>query len=357
MQNVSAHYRRSLRRGFTLIELLIVVSITVILLAMTVTAVNMAVNGDRVRGAARQVQSYLAGARDRAIYAKEVRGVRLLVDPSDPHAVNGMVYVGAPERLTEGTLSFDPTGQIVTNSNFSTLASEGLLAVGNAHRIQIPSGTGPWFRVVPGSNPNNDALRGTGSSLTLSEPCRPFAGQSGVTYTLELLPTQLPDTAPVTLPRGVVIDLNGSKVPAGWRPFTATEKYGSRRHMDILFTSRGTVTGDAAGEGLVHLLLCEVQDLERWNALTIPNRDRITPAYFRANLPVVVANDPTATALIVRGDQILVSLSARTGNVATYQVNPTNLLNNYSGPPLVGPPDLLADDPYKFAETGEVTGR
>ena len=34
--------------------------------AITLSAVNMSISGDRVRGAARQVQSYLEGARTRA---------------------------------------------------------------------------------------------------------------------------------------------------------------------------------------------------------------------------------------------------------------------------------------------------
>lgn len=50
--------------GFTLVELLVVITIIVILLTMTLMTVNFTKEGDRVKGAAKQVQSFLAGARE-----------------------------------------------------------------------------------------------------------------------------------------------------------------------------------------------------------------------------------------------------------------------------------------------------
>ena len=67
------HHRRS---AFTLMELLVVITIIVVLLSMTALTLRFSNESDRVRGAARQIQSFLSGARDRAIYAKESRGVR-----------------------------------------------------------------------------------------------------------------------------------------------------------------------------------------------------------------------------------------------------------------------------------------
>ena len=66
--------------------------VILILLTLTIAVVGRTVDGDRVRGGARQVQNYLAGARDRAIYAasriendREIPpaiGVRFLPDPA-----------------------------------------------------------------------------------------------------------------------------------------------------------------------------------------------------------------------------------------------------------------------------------
>ena len=78
--------RPSRRAGFTLIELLITISIFLILATVTLTAVSAFQGGDQVTGSARQVQSYISGARDRAIYTvrtdegPRARGVRLLVN-------------------------------------------------------------------------------------------------------------------------------------------------------------------------------------------------------------------------------------------------------------------------------------
>lgn len=60
--------------AFTLIEMLVVIGILLLLSAMTLSVVNVATTGDRTRGAARQVQSYLEGARGRAIYGGKQKG-------------------------------------------------------------------------------------------------------------------------------------------------------------------------------------------------------------------------------------------------------------------------------------------
>uniref|UniRef100_A0A7C4QQX4 Prepilin-type N-terminal cleavage/methylation domain-containing protein n=1 Tax=Schlesneria paludicola TaxID=360056 RepID=A0A7C4QQX4_9PLAN len=90
--------------GFTLIELLVVVMIMLVLAAVTVSAINISIDGDKVRAGARQVQSYLEGARSRAVAAREPRGVRFLLDPTDPRTVTSMIYIAASEPWTEGTI-------------------------------------------------------------------------------------------------------------------------------------------------------------------------------------------------------------------------------------------------------------
>ena len=81
------HNRRS---GYTLIELLIVIAIITIILTMTLVSVNYLTNSSRVTDAASQVQSFFAGARDRAIFERDLRGVRLFVDPNNPRAVSSI---------------------------------------------------------------------------------------------------------------------------------------------------------------------------------------------------------------------------------------------------------------------------
>ena len=111
-------YEKAPRRGFTLIELLIAIGIFLILTAIAVSAVNAFGDGDRVSGSARQVQSFIAGARDRAIFTNQSDagprpvGVRLLVDRNltdaagNPFACTTLQYVQGggffPQALPDG---------------------------------------------------------------------------------------------------------------------------------------------------------------------------------------------------------------------------------------------------------------
>ncbi len=97
MNRIRVASRNKVQPGFTLIELLVVVTVMLILIVMTVQAVDFAFTQERLKAGARQVQSALAGARDRAIFAKENRGLRLLTDEAEPRRVTGMVYIGAPD--------------------------------------------------------------------------------------------------------------------------------------------------------------------------------------------------------------------------------------------------------------------
>lgn len=83
------------RKGFTLTELLVAIGIIVLLTSLTIGAVRLSVTTEVVRGGARQVQSLIEGARDRAIYAGEARGIRLLVDDADPTICRTIIYIGS----------------------------------------------------------------------------------------------------------------------------------------------------------------------------------------------------------------------------------------------------------------------
>ncbi len=106
-RRVSLENQATKLSGFTLVELLVVIAVLLILVVMTVTAIDFTFTSERVRSGARQVQSALEGARDRAIFAREPRGLRLFVDPNDPRIVTSMVYVGGSKNWSQGQIRLE----------------------------------------------------------------------------------------------------------------------------------------------------------------------------------------------------------------------------------------------------------
>lgn len=273
--------------GFTLIELLIVVSIMAILLTMTVMAVNFSRDSERVVSAALQVQSMLSGARDRAIYAKEARGVRFFVDADNYRAVTSMVYIDPAESWDNGAIQLqrpDANGDNIADApNVTVVAGagthwwelkrRGLLFDGL--RVRIPKGTaGTWYTIstqliditnappamqylvlqVPYADPGDTRV----NSVTA------FDSGGPEDYELELPPRILP-MDPVKLPADTIIDLDGSRLPPGWRPSFAVGSAGTgnfqySQFMDVVFSPRGTVIGGAAAGGVIHFYVCDNVD-------------------------------------------------------------------------------------------------
>jgi prepilin-type N-terminal cleavage/methylation domain-containing protein len=338
--------QRHRRSGFTLIELLVVVSIILTLATITLVSVNFSYSRDRVRAAGRQLQSFVAGARDRAIYSKEVRGVRLILDPQNQHTAIAVQYIGAPDRWSEGTVRFN------SNENVSIpyglgLQNAGLLGIGS--QIEIPKESGVFYTVASTVILDNTlGFSVYDGSVFLNKSIPSYTGQNQISsFSLQLKPTVIPGTEPVPLPAGVVIDLDGSNLPPSWRPSVSDTTYPYSPTMDILFNPRGSMTGDVAGNGILHLLLADAGDVLRWqNNPYIPGRmltANPTPAQWSP--PVVPANLATGTPVVTR-DQILLSINGRSGNVSVHHVNPTNTnTNGYA----------IADDPYSLAETGQVS--
>ncbi len=338
----------SVTQGFTLVELLVVITIVLILTAVTVASYNYSVNADRIRAGARQFQSFLAGARDKAIYAKEIRGVRLLLDPSDSHTVNAIQYIGSPKRET-GTLTFvggtglNATLQPATSQYWLNLYRSGYLRVGS--QIQIPRDTGAWYTITGYDS-------GTGT-ISINRRNRELAATTGqIGFVLLLAPGALGDSQPVELPRGVVIDLDGSSIPSNWRPTPFTGSYSMQ--MDILFTPRGTVVGDALGLGLVHLHFADAGDVANWHK--IGGRDTSVSNSSNLILPFVPVNDPNAAKPVVKRDRIVATLATQTGSVSIHYVNtPNTAPPNPSNPAIAY--QYLASDPFVFAETGQVANK
>lgn len=396
--------RNQTRRGFTLIELLVVVSVLLILLAFTAGAVNYSLNAEKVGGAARQVQSYLAGARDRAIHAGDVRGVRFVRDPDNPRLVSSLLFIGPSEAWSEGNMRLERgvAGSNLANvvaaspdSGWFELAARNSLHVGL--RIRIPNDrSGSWYTIVgfndsamvwppqvggtatlppvfdpsDGSSSNDDPFP---LKVFISPPYRDpatnpagevqaFAGGGPNTYRLELPNVVLPER-PVLLPKGTVIDLDSSDIPTSWQitDFTGTagraSGFSTPAFWDVMFSPRGTVTGDAASKGVLHFYVTELNSVDLFRAHLA---DNIVPQLGGAPLPhpIVPADEipDGAGGAEPIGDRALISVFTQTGAVSAHPLDPSDPVDfwDYDNDSNNNEPDGIAEDPFYFAETGEV---
>lgn len=373
------------RSGFTLVELMMVIGLVLLIAVMTASAINLSVSGDKVRGGARQVQSYLAGARDRAIYSKAPRGVRFLLDSTNNRTVSSMVYIAPTEDWTQGSIQlewdtsvvpplvrvvrgFDNSSGIINPTGWLGLYQQGLLKDGQ--RIRIPNdNTGEWYSIdtslmVSASPDGSDGLNppklilttpyarpGTTDPTTTVPAFSP--GQGPTTYRLELPATVLANQEPVLLPKGCVIHLDrcstdpeqfnagtlatgrGNKLPSGWRKPTTTADtsgFDYTSQMDVMFSPRGVVIGPAAQAGIIHFYLGDQKDadLDRlyWST---------TSSYPTFSAPEYGAWADPMSPNYERGDKLILTVFTRTGAVSTHPIHPT--------------------DKFKFAETGEVAGK
>ena len=347
MSRFSTHSRLDKRqpaaRAFTLIELLVAIVIMLILVGVTVSVVNISLDGERIRAGARDLQSYLMGARDRAVHSKMARGVRFELDPnSDPSRplVRSVVYIGASSDWQQGSITVRRNG---TNGRPELLRGEftewyalklrGSLV--NGARIKLGN---RWYTVstIPLTSVNNEWLHISPPLVDpqpQDEPDPAFQNYPIVMrinegdYRLELRPRVLPNAQAKQLPQGIVIDLAYCRVPSStWK--TAT----SDRYRDVMFSPRGTVTGSAAAAGVIHFLLNEQADAE----------SKLEP-WLPAN----------------QGDKRVISLFTRTGNVTTSELFPYEDFDHDGqldpGEDLNGNGQLDTESIFYYAERGEVS--
>ncbi len=312
------------RHGFTLVELLISIAIFVVLAGMAIGVARVTFDAERLRNGSQQVHSYLGGARDRAVYADAPRGVRFYVNPDLTEgtklAVTSMVYVqqleaeeGVGDFGAGSQTDFTPEAAFVTV--LQGLQARGLLTIGTV-RIRLANTAGSG-----GSLDSNNATwyPATVPDMTVSTTITllseyPNAGAADVRFAIELANDVLPGAEPVTLPRNIMVHLdNGttSKLPYSQAAISAAG------YFDVLFSPRGTVTGGAAQQGIVHLVVCDVED------------------YTAGRVSTYFASPSQAGFDGVEGGMRIVSVFTRTGQTVANELDPTQ--------------------PFLYALTGEVS--
>lgn len=89
-----------MRRGFTLIELLVVILILLMITAVTLPAIRSALEGRKVREAARMVEVFISGARSRAIRSGHSIGIVIQPDEQNPAQCVKLSYAEQPDPYT-----------------------------------------------------------------------------------------------------------------------------------------------------------------------------------------------------------------------------------------------------------------
>jgi prepilin-type N-terminal cleavage/methylation domain-containing protein len=376
----------SRRGGFTLIELLVVVTIMALLLSMTVLAVNFSRDSERVVGAALQVQSFLSGARDRAIHAREPRGVRFFLDTNNHRAITAMAYIDPAEYWSEGTIQLQRpdvnSDNVADSPNVTVVAGAGVQwwqlkrrgLLFDGLRVRIPKGSkGTWYTVstsmidVTVTPPATQYLilqtPYADPGDTQANKVAAFDSGGPEDYELELPPRILP-MDPVKLPDNTIIDLDGSRVPLAWRPIssgsTGTGNLDYSHYMDIVFSPRGTVVGGAAAGGVIQLYICDQEDSNTLKEQFIQNDSAVIGGSI--SIPSLPTGAPATTKLTANGvDLQTVRVLAFNQAVSQFRFVPTSEIKTSSAPWL---PDYADDDPYLprdrrivsiFTQTGAVS--
>jgi type II secretory pathway pseudopilin PulG len=366
------------RKAFTLIELLIVLSVIIIVGVITVRAVT-SLRGSGVDSGSRVLQATLGKFRARAAQGRASCGVvattadMQLVDSfeavreirqqlSSEDNDRNILFLVELRRLDEEPpiSDFDADSPAVVlvaamvSHQWEELERTGCFGTGST-RVRIPSGPdGSWYQLRPVRDGSDQLVESDGdwSVIRVQNPLDdtnllPFplvvAGNtnSGASsLDLEFTTEPVPFSEPISLPAGVVIDLEWSSQSVR----SLAEQNGA---VQLMFSPRGNLVGPAGSLGALHFLLTDRQDAELLDDIDAYNNttgrrkpDGLPDVPRRRRSPIDPRN---------RYPKTIVSVIPQSGAVLTSPIDPTDLIDNVTGE---SGPDGLADDLFRFARTG-----
>jgi prepilin-type N-terminal cleavage/methylation domain-containing protein len=339
------------RAAFTLVEMLVVLTIILVLAALSVTLIPTVGEKQRVGNGAGQLQSWLSIARQWALRDQVPTGVRLLL-PTQP-LVNqpGFVlatqvqYIQQPDPFTGGYVtitlgtpqgaplippaaqSFTLTAAPVPGQNapdfwggFGPATNNPFIktqwAVQIGDHVEI-SGCS-WVFIVaadPQPNPNNPNASNTlylvgcvpGQQITITPPNPPLPPVVPLTPDYKIIRQPRPKAGEsiLSLPDNVAIDLTtNGQYPWYGNPLPQNPYTGS---LDILFGPNGSVY-NSTGNDMIQLWLRDTnEDLLGQAPPTPPQQPTPGTPYFAT----------------FTGEQALVTIYVRTGMIAGNRVDPT----------------------------------
>jgi prepilin-type N-terminal cleavage/methylation domain-containing protein len=363
------------RSGFTMVELLVVITILAIVATMVLMVFRTGAGSDRMRSGARIVQSAFLGAKDRALHAKDLRGVRMTRDLNNANLVTGFVYLQPLALQSAQNITVARAG--LQNNPPNTDATDLIIAAPTGAawyaqdqsgiwpflsvQVRIPSGTGAWYQLARQStsppywikqDQNNNQLYHLtlgasfqgGNSSPAPTAVDPVNTPSLASCDVQLGQEVLPFHQPIQMTAATVIDVLASSANV---QSLAGVGSGGVPYIDIMFSSRGMVSGPIGAQGPLHFFLRDVQDA-LIPAVTV-NNVNYSSGWIVG--PVPAANVPADPN---KGDRLIVTLFPQTGLVQTFEMDPTDVLTNGTN---AGPPDGIADNPFNLAQQGKSAGR
>ena len=218
------------------------------------------------------------------------------------------------------------------------------------------SGAVPAFQLQPQGPLNTGVARTSAPDF--------YSNTQAIPYLLRLDPQPLDSNKVINLPPGVVIDLDGSRVPASWRAREDANLNGTLdpgedvdgngaldfsanyaptfssdpATLDIMFGPNGIATGEFAALGAIFLTIAHVDDIELSRPMRVVNP---TTTYWSALVPGDYQDSYGDVALFPNKERRAVAIYPLTGNVFISQVNGAST-NPYR----------LADDPFSYAYAG-----
>jgi prepilin-type N-terminal cleavage/methylation domain-containing protein len=176
------------RGAFTLVELLVVITILLVLATLTFAMFSSGRSSDRARSAARVAQSVFLGAKDRALNARDRRGVRFIRDATDNTLITGFQYL-APianqvyglksiqlERADRNQDGIPDSADVVIVRGFDGSESPPPPTTQTVNwAVAVPSGCGPQPPTPIGQPYGVSQFFGTPGRIRI--PASPAAGQ------------------------------------------------------------------------------------------------------------------------------------------------------------------------------------
>ena len=282
------HNRVGRRPGFTLIELLVVIGIIAFLAALLVLIGPAFLKSEKSSRGAQMLQGVLFIAKQQALRDRNPYGIRLLRDPDGQ--VRSFQYIQQPGDFTGGKVSVTSGSQTVGFTNIDLSGGLGtdqtLWPVQPGDYLQV--NTDPYHKIAAVS-PNGLTLTNAYSGGTTSTD----------QYRIARGPRPVAGEDTIFLPDDVIIDLNLSLInPEVVVTDPTTTPPTTIRNYDILFATSGAVMGAAGQSGRIVLWVREADP-----------------------------NNPSATT--APGDQTLITIFTRTGQIGAYPVD-TSGPNPYS---------------------------